>query len=267
MQNKGIDATFSYKVLANNKNGAFLNVFVSAAGYRNKLVRISDALKTLNDQREAARAASGQTAPFIRYKEGESTTAIYAVQSLGIDPSTGREIFLKTNGEKTFVWDANDQVRLGDSNPLLNGSFGFNGQYRGWGLNCAFTYRTGGQYYNQTLVDRVENVDIQYNVDERVFTGTWKQPGDKTFFKAIGTLPNRTLPTSRFVQDLNELTMSSLNATYDFKDAAFLKRSRIQRLRATLFTNDLFVLSTVKAERGLNYPFARTLSFSVQATF
>ncbi|UYQ94174.1 SusC/RagA family TonB-linked outer membrane protein [Chitinophaga horti] len=267
VQNKGIDATLSMKVIANPKNGSFLNVFVSAGGYKNKLVRISDALKSLNDQREAARAASGETAPFIRYKEGESTTAIYAVHSLGIDPSTGKEIFLKTNGEKTFVWDANDQVRFGDSNPLLNGSFGFNSQYKGWGLNCAFMYRVGGQYYNQTLVDRVENVDIQYNVDNRVFSGTWTKPGDVTFFKAITPTPSRTNPSSRFVQDMNELTMSSLNLTYDFKDAAFLKRTTMQRLRVTMFTNDLFVLSSVKAERGLSYPFARNISFSVQATF
>ncbi|MBV7533448.1 SusC/RagA family TonB-linked outer membrane protein [Chitinophaga sp. sic0106] len=267
VQNKGIDATLSLKVMADRKTGSFLNLFVSAAGYKNKLVRISNALKSLNDQKEAARAASGATAPFIRYKEGESTTAIYAVQSLGVDPSTGREIFLKANGDKTFIWNADDQVRIGDSNPLLNGSFGFNTQYRGWGLNCAFTYRIGGQYYNQTLVDRVENVDIQYNVDQRVFSDTWKQAGDQSFFKAITTLPNRTLPTSRFVQDLNELVLSSLNITYDFKNAPFLKKSKMQRLRATLFTGDLFVLSSVKAERGLSYPYARTLSFSVQATF
>ena len=31
--------------------------------------------------------------------------------------------------------------------------------------------------------------------------------------------------------------------------------------------NDIFRWSTVKAERGIDYPFARTISFSIGATF
>ena len=31
--------------------------------------------------------------------------------------------------------------------------------------------------------------------------------------------------------------------------------------------NDIFRWSTVKAERGIDYPFARTVSFSIGATF
>jgi len=31
--------------------------------------------------------------------------------------------------------------------------------------------------------------------------------------------------------------------------------------------NDIFRVSTVKAERGIDYPFARTVSFSVSAVF
>ncbi|WEK17527.1 MAG: SusC/RagA family TonB-linked outer membrane protein [Candidatus Pedobacter colombiensis] len=267
VQNKGIDATVSYKVLSNPKNGSFLSLFFSAGTNKNKLVKISNALKSINDEREAARAGAGNTAPFIRYKEGESTTAIYVVPSLGIDPTTGNEIFLKANGEKTYVWNANDQVSVGDATPKIRGSFGFNSQYKGWGLNCAFSYRLGGKYYNQTLVDRIENADIEYNVDSRVFTGTWKQPGDVTYFKRISVKPNKTYPTSRFVQEMNELLMSSLNTSYDFKDAAFLKKSGLQRLRVTLFTNDIFRIASVKTERGLDFPYARSLSFSVQATF
>ena len=62
------------------------------------------------------------------YEEGESTTLIKSVRSLGIDPATGQELFQKLNGEKTFVWDAADKVPVGDTEPKVRGAvcqFGF----------------------------------------------------------------------------------------------------------------------------------------------
>ena len=38
---------------------------------------------------------TGVAAPKVQLEEGESSTAIYAVPSLGIDPATGQEIFIK----------------------------------------------------------------------------------------------------------------------------------------------------------------------------
>ena len=104
-----------------------------------------------------------------------------------------------------------------ESNPKFQGNFGFNTEYMGFSLNCSFSYKVGGDYYNQTLVDRVENVDIQYNLDRRVFSGTWKNPGDVTFFKRITETPTTTRPTDRFVERQNELSLASLNLGYDFK--------------------------------------------------
>jgi len=132
-------------------------------------------------------------------------------------------------------------------------------------VNCSFAYKAGGEYYNQTLVDRVENVDVQWNVDRRVFTGTWKEPGDRTFFKRVESTPTQTYPTSRFVEKSNELSLSSLNVSYDFKRLN-VKRY-VERLKIAFYMTDVFRVSTVKAERGLEYPFARTCSFSLQATF
>ena len=110
-----------------------------------------------------------------------------------------------------------------------------------------------------------ENVDVQWNVDRRVFTGTWKEPGDRTFFKRVESTPTQTYPTSRFVEKSNELSLSSLNVSYDFKRLN-VKRY-VERLKIAFYMTDVFRVSTVKAERGLEYPFARTCSFSLQATF
>jgi hypothetical protein len=46
-----------------------------------------------------------------------------------------------------------------------------------------------------------------------------------------------------------------------------VKNSFLERLKVSAYTNDLFVISSVKTERGTNYPFARTFSLSAQLTF
>ena len=41
----------------------------------------------------------------------------------------------------------------------------------------------------------------------------------------------------------------------------------MQRLRFAAYLNDVATFSSIKVERGTSYPFARTLSFSLTATF
>gem|GEM_PF-1769291 len=86
-------------------------------------------------------------------------------------------------------------------------------------------------------------------------------------YKAFNSSEPFTRPTSRFVQDLNELQMTSLNIGYDFRNCGFMKSGAIERLKLQFYANDLFRLSTVKTERGTEYPYARTYSFTLQATF
>jgi hypothetical protein len=69
------------------------------------------------------------------------------------------------------------------------------------------------------------------------------------------------------VQRNNMLDLTTVSAYYDFKYCPWLQRIGLERLRLTGYLNDVFHLATVKAERGLNYPYARTFSFSITATF
>ena len=108
-------------------------------------------------------------------------------------------------------------------------------------------------------------MDIQYNVDRRVFTGTWKESGDVTFFKKITDTPTTTRPTDRFVERQNELSLASLNLSYDFRHLNITKY--VERLKLSFYMTDVFRVSSVKTERGLEYPFARTYSLGLQATF
>ena len=206
------------------------------------------------------------TTPSVKYYEGCSMTAIWAVPSLGIDPQNGKEIYRKKDGSVTYTYDVNDQVVCGDTQPKWNGNFGLNGEIHGWGWNITMNYRWGGQIYNQTLVDKVENAELQYNVDRRVLSDRWQKPGNAALYKAISD-QSITYPTSRFVSDYSLFTLSSLTLSYDFRNCRFVRNSFLERLKISAYTNDLFVISSVKTERGTDYPFARTFSLSAQVTF
>jgi hypothetical protein len=119
--------------------------------------------------------------------------------------------------------------------------------------------------YNYTLVSRVENVDVTYNVDRRVLLGRWQQPGQVTQFKKFNS-NETTRATTRFVQDRDELNISSISAYYEFPEKIY-KELMLQRLRVSFYINDVATFSSIKVERGLTYPFARTMSFALTGTF
>lgn len=262
VENRGVEATANWRFYQSGQS--YMSFTGSIAHNQNKVTKISDALRNFNSGQDADK----KTSPIIRYEEGQSMTAIWAVRSLGIDPATGREMFLKKDGvTTTYDYTTDDYIIAGDSNPKVHGTFGFNGEWRGIGLNLLFSYQLGGDYYNQTLVDRVENANVAYNVDNRIFYDTWQNVGDVALYKHVSSTPTTTYASTRFVQRNNMLDFTSLSAYYDFKNCSWLRRAHIERLRLTFYMNDVFHVATIKAERGLSYPYARTYSFSITTTF
>lgn len=245
-----------------------LSLSFRAAHNQNKLMRLSDALKEYNESVKAAQTANGSTTQLDRIfllEEGKSLNTIYAVRSLGIDPATGQEIYLTRNGEKTFTWNAADQVAVGVDEPKLKGSFGFNLFYKRWQWNANFEYSFGADRFNTTLYDRMEGANFSSNLDRRALTERWTKPGDIAKYRSYTNMTQSKI-SSRFVQRENYLSLTSMNLTYKLirQDVKYLGLSD---LTLTLSTNELFYTSTVKRERGLSYPFARTFNFTLRANF
>jgi hypothetical protein len=127
--------------------------------------------------------------------------------------------------------------------------------------------------YNQTLVDKIENVNLLItNADERVLTERWKQPGDIVRFKSLvkdGTnLLQQTNATSRFVQDNNFIEASSTTIGYTFPtNLRWVKKLRLSTPKIMITQTNLFRFATIKAERGTGYPFARSFNFGLSTMF
>lgn len=276
VENKGYELEFRSEVV--RRKDLFVALFANLAHNKNKILKISESLKAYNDRVKEHFANSNRfdgsnTRPFTQYVEGGSQTSIWGVPSLGIDPATGNEIFVRPDGSITSTWNTADQVVLGDTEPKVQGTFGVNATWKNLSLYMTFMYETGGQIYNSTLVDKVEDVNVYTsNVDKRVLTERWKNPGDKVRYRklvsGVGGSIMRTRPTSRFVEDNNVLTLNSVSLGYDF-DAGqkWMKTIGLSVLRFEIGANDLCHWSSVKVERGLNYPYARSFNFSLKAAF
>ena len=278
VENKGWELSARAVLLKSNTHQLHWSVFGSMIHNKNKLLKISNALRAYNDTQDAAitdgKKEDHVSVPKVRFVEGESINSIWVNESLGIDPLTGRELFLTKDGRIVSDWSAKNYVIGGCTDPKVEGTFGTLFSWKGLQLSATFRYRMGGQMYNQTLVDKVQDIDPRYNADARALTARWQKPGDIVRFAAfardpvVGVLDHQvaTRPTSRFIEDYNYLEMSTLNLSYEF-DNKNLKRYGIQRLKLLFYMNDVFHTSTVKIERGTNYPYARNFSLGLQARF
>ena len=272
MANKGYEIYLTANAI--NTSGWNVNITGNLAHNTNTLVKLSNSLKVLNSkiddlQNDPAyneNAANGLISmPLLRYNEGQSLNTIYAVKSLGIDPENGKEIYVKRDGTLTYDYDIKDTQPVGNSTPKVAGNLGSNISYKNFMVSFSFYYRMGGQIYNQTLVDRIENADPRFNVDKRALSQRWLKPGDPALYKNIQDL-SLTRASSRFIQKENLIELQSVYLSYDFKKD-FIRKAGFQSLRTSLTMNDIFRASTVEIERGIDSPFARSITFSLQATF
>lgn len=256
ISNRGWEVNLGASILRDPANDLEWRVNIQATQNKNKLTKINNQLRGLNDQNN-----QNDKIPGAVYEEGESLSAIKAVPSLGIDPATGQEIYVKKDGSLTYEWDAADKVLCGDTEPKVYGNISTNLYWKGWNLNAIFQYSVGGDTYNSTLAQRVEGANPTYNADRRVLNDRWTTPGQHALYRNIRDYEQNYIST-RFVQRDNYLEFSSLSLSYDFPKA-WINPYKISTLRLSFYANDLFHLSTVKQERGLDYPFARSFVFGL----
>ena len=252
-----------------------LQLYGSFARNKDTIVEISQAMRDYNKRVEElfsgynpeSSSDSKYAQTYLKYYEGASLTSIYGMKSLGISPTNGKEIYLRRNGDVTDVWSADEWTIIGDTAPKGQGSFGYTLSYKQLSMFASFLYTFGGDAYNNTLVSYVENADIKNdNVDKRVLLDRWQRPGDITTMKDIRDRNVTTGASSRFVQKNNTLQWSSLTMSYNFRPEQ-LKKLHLSGLRLSFTMNDLFYWSTIRQERGLDYPYSRSFNLTTNIIF
>ena len=259
---QGWEAILRISPIYRPSEGINWNISINATSSRSVYANIGDSFSALNESGKASLAGT------TRYYDGGSPTAIWAVRSAGIDPATGRELFIKKDGTYSFTYDVNDEVVVGDSQPKVEGLVGTMLYYKGLSVGCYFRYRWGGQVFNSSLFQKVENIgtqDVYNNQDKRALYDRWSETNREAYFKGI-SLVQKTEKSSRFVMDDNSFVGESFNIGYEFPDR-IARRMRLGALNVQMTMTDVFRATSVRVERGIDYPFARTVTMSLGVTF
>lgn len=228
---------------------------------RNKILKISNALQNQNDRNNSVETG----APLPQFVEGESVTALKVVPSGGIDAATGQEIFIKRNGDRTFIYDPLDKIVVGDQTPVISGNLFTTLRYKQLSVVAYLGYTHGGYIYNSTRATKVEGASPMSNADVRVFNNRWKQPGDIALYRDISD-SSAPKSTTRFVEKENAISLNRLNIAYDFSSSA-VRKLGARKVAVGISMNDLFRLSTVRMERGTTYLYSRGMDFNVNFLF
>ncbi len=261
-ETNGLEVTLKISPLYRPEDRINWNISLNGTHAKAKYTKIGDAFSSLNEEGKASMAGT------TRYYDGGSPTAIWAVRSAGIDPASGKELFIRKDGSYSFSYDSGDEVVVGNSEPKLEGVIGTTLYFKGLTVGCHFRYRIGGQIFNDALFEKVENITVEeayLNQDKRALYNRWSPSNREAQFKGI-SLMQTTNKSSRFVMDENTISGESFNIGYEFTQP-FIKKMGLSALNVQANMNDVFRCSSVKSERGIDYPFARSVSFSLSATF
>ena len=258
--------------LAKTKNWTVNLGFNSPVYYKSEYSGLSNALNKFNDL--------ARTNGYLqRYIDGSSPDDIYAVRSVGIGQARGYEVFLDKDGNYTYVFDKNNEVIVGSSRPKFQGAFNVRTRYRRFTVAVYASYVVGETKFNNALYNKVENLTVlgrgtEDNQDRRALYVRWKQPGDDASFLGIA---NSTLGlSSRFLQKENSLTVSNITFNYDVLDqystgikSYIRKKLGLQAFGFSVNTTNIFQfkLTNIERERGLDYPFNRSVSLNLNVTF
>lgn len=267
----GMDFSVSFYAIRNIPRRIMLNFRLNGTTSKSKYGGFGQGLANLNNayKSDTSVDASRNINSLVQYQDGESPTALFAVRSLGIDPTTGKEVFLTKNGTPTFTYSADDRVKIADSNPKVRGVFGISFTYQNLTASVNLRYNIGSHAFNQALFSKVENIsssNIAYNQDKRALYSRWQEPGDIAQFRSISLLTSTPI-SSRFIQRDNYLRGESARLSWDFSRDPWIKHLYLKDLRFNVSFSDFFDWSSMKRERGIDYPFQRSVSFGLSARF
>lgn len=262
MYNKGFELTTRIKWIKSNAFKWTTSFNISTVDSK-----VTD-LKGLGSDYSVANLALAQ-------KIGYSTSTIWGIKWVGVDPATGRDLVEK-NGK---VYDAkmyNDLFTVADWEPIgdkqadaYGGFYNNFTFYNTLTLSVRGDYQIGGDFLvSDALIDKYSNTvnrNLSVNANDH-----WRNPGDIVSQSAVTSSP--ILPNlSKYVYDATYIRISNINLSYNVP----LKNTFLDALSVFADATNVAYWYKEKSPKGMNgireysytYPQARTISLGVNAKF
>lgn len=229
LQNRGLE--FELSTVNIDKGGFRWNTSFNITKIDNQVLSLYSGLKFLPAN---PGIAVGQ--PVGRSGEG----AIFSAKYAGVNPATGRPMWLDIYGNITYLPLAADRRYVGSSLATVFGGFNNNFSYKGFELTSFFTYEYGGLVTDgQYSFLRENGTRLTLNALREVNDRSWKTPGQITDIPRNLTTNagNETRGNSRnsgtaALLKSDFLRLSQLTVAYSFKPSLV---SRIGLTRARIY--------------------------------
>jgi TonB-dependent starch-binding outer membrane protein SusC len=176
---------------------------------------------------------------------GQPLGTIFITRYGGVNPATGRPIWLDTLGNATYRPQARDRVIIGDTEPDFWGGLNNTFQYKGFTLDVFFQYEYGRTQTDGQVNFMIENGNRTFNTLQEVYDGRWQKPGDiVTYPRAIANGAeqqgsNHAIGSSRLWRKADYVRLKNLTMSYDLK-SEFTRKMKINNARLYVQATNLW---------------------------
>ena len=211
----------------------------------------------------------------LAQKIGYSTTTLWGIKWVGVDPATGRDLVEKDGkiyDTKTYndSHTVADWVPIGDTQADAYGGF-YNSFtfYNNLTLSVRGDFQLGGDVFvGDVYIDKYSNT-LNRNLSVNAYD-YWRIPGDNVSQSAVTSSP--IIPNlSKYIYDGTYVRISNINLSYNVP----LKNTFLDALSVFADASNVAYWYKDKSPKGMNgireysfiYPQARTISLGVNAKF
>ncbi len=260
MNNKGIDLTVNFNVL-NTKDMTF-NVSGTFNYNKNEITEL------FGGRDEFVVANTG-----LKYQVGKPVGEFYYTRWAGVDPATGKQLWLDKDGNLTDVYSEDDAVFTGKQRyaPYAAG-LQLDFAWKGLSVSAAFSGVFGKWTISNTRYF-IENSNFAGDMNQAaVLLDMWQKPGDITRIPAANEplqFDTHLLENASFVRLKNLQIAYTLPKKWCEK-AGFLSGARVYAIGRNLLTFTEYTGYDPEVDSNLqlgNYPNSKQFSFGVELTF
>lgn len=157
--------------------------------------------------------------PTIRV--GRSNNSVFTQVYKGVNPATGRPMYLDTFNNVTYLPQARDRRYIGDQEPDYFGGLTNTFSFKGFTIDILFNYEYGRLATDGQVNFMLENGNRQFNSLKEPYDNRWKNPGDITATPRIfdtGTEPggvNHVSASSRLWRKADFIRLRDLKISYN----------------------------------------------------
>lgn len=210
---------------------------------------------------------------------GRSINSVFTQVYKGVNPATGRPMFLDTFGNLTYNPQLRDRRYIGDQEPDYWGGLTNTFGYKGFQLDVLFTYEYGRLSTSNQVNFMLENGNRLFNTLQFAYDNRWQKPGDVTAYPRIfdaGVEPggvNHVTGSSRLWRKADFIRMRDVRLSYNFSQGV-LRKMKLNSLSVYAQGQNLWTITDwwgydpefVGADTGI-IPNTKNYTFGVQIGF